>query len=210
MLGISRKSPKSKYSQYAFAPCKIVKSEKEKMLAGELYDASDPILLQERQKARALTHRLNVTEYGNGLAYKQILSTLLPNAATGIDIEPPFFCDYGYNIYTGNRVFFNFNCVLLDVMPIRIGSNVLFGPHVQIYTASHPMDALVRRRGLEIAKPVSIGDDCWIGGGVIISPGIAIGDRCVVGAGAVVTKDIPPDTIAAGNPAKPVVRNQSP
>ena len=183
-----------------------MKSEKEKMLTGELYDASDPILMQERQKARALTHRLNVTEYGNELAYKQILSTLLPNAATDICIEPPFFCDYGYNIYTGDKVFFNFNCVLLDVMPIRIGSNVLFGPNVQIYTASHPIDALERRKGPEFAKPISIGDDCWIGGGVIISPGITVGNRCIVGAGAVVTKDIPSDTIVVGNPAKPVVK----
>ena len=183
-----------------------MKSEKEKMLNWELYDASDPILMQERQKARTLIHRLNVTEYGNELAYKQILSALLPNAATDICIEPPFFCDYGYNIYTGDKVFFNFNCVLLDVMSIRIGSNVLFGPNVQIYTASHPIDALERRKGPEFAKPISIGDDCWIGGCVIISPGITIGSRCVVGAGAVVTKDIPSDTIVVGNPAKPVVK----
>jgi len=183
-----------------------LKSEKEKMLAGELYDASDPLLKQERQKARSLTHRLNVTEYGNASAYKQILSTLLPNAATDLFIEPPFFCDYGYNIYTGEKVYFNFNCVLLDVMSIRIGSNVLFGPNVQIYTAAHPLDAIERRKGPEFAKSISIGDDCWIGGGVIISPGIKIGDRCIVGAGAVVTKDIPPDTIALGNPAKPVIK----
>jgi maltose O-acetyltransferase len=182
-----------------------LKSEKEKMLAGELYDASDPLLKQERQKARLLAHRLNVTEYGNASAYKQILSTLLPNAATDLYIEPPFYCDYGYNIYTGKKVFFNFNCVLLDVMPIRIGSNVLFGPNVQIYTAAHPLDAIERRKGPEYAKAISIGDDCWIGGGAIISPGITIGDRCIVGAGAVVTKDIPPDTIGLGNPAKPVI-----
>ena len=179
------------------------------MLAGELYDASDPLLKQERQKARSLTHRLNVTEYGNELAYKQILSTLLPNAATDICIEPPFFCDYGYNIYTGAKVFFNFNCVLLDVMSIRIGSNVIFGPNVQIYTAAHPKDAIERRKGPEFAKSISIGDDCWIGGGVIITPGITIGDRCIVGAGAVVTKDIPSDTIALGNPAKPVVKKNA-
>lgn len=181
-----------------------MKTEKEKMLAGELYDASDPFLMEERQKTRELTHRLNVTEYGNELAYKQILSTLLPNAATDLYIEPPFFCDYGYNIHTDEKVFFNFNCVLLDVMPIRIGSNVLFGPNVQIYTATHPIDAIDRRKGSEFAKSITIGDDCWIGGGVIISPGITIGDRCVVGAGAVVTKDIPSDTIVVGNPAKPV------
>ncbi len=129
------------------------------MLAGELYDASDPLLTQERQEARALTHRLNVTEYGNVSVYKKILSALLPNAATDIEIEPPFFCDYGYNIYAGEKVFFNFNCVFLDVMPIRIGSNVLFGPNVQIYTATHLIDALERRRSPEFARPVSIGDD---------------------------------------------------
>ena len=176
------------------------------MLTGELYDASDPLLKQERQKARSLTHRLNVTEYGNESAYKQILSTLLPNAATDLYIEPPFFCDYGYNIYTGEKVFFNFNCVLLDVMPIRIGSNVLFGPNVQIYTAAHPLDAIERRKGPEFAESISIGDDCWIGGGVVISPGIKIGERVIVGAGAVVTKDLPPDTIALGNPARPVAK----
>lgn len=180
-----------------------MKTEKEKMLGGELYNASDPFLMKERQQARELTHRLNVTEYGNELAYKKILSILLPCAGTDLYIEPPFFCDYGYNIHTGENVYFNFNCVLLDVMPIRIGSNVLFGPYVQIYTATHPIDALERRKGPEYAKPITIGDDCWVGGGVIISPGITIGDRCVLGAGAVVTKDIPSDTIAVGNPAKP-------
>ena len=181
-----------------------LKSEKEKMLDGELYDASDPILMQERKKARILIHRLNVAEYGNECTNKQILSTLLPNAAADIRIEPPFFCDYGYNIYTGEGVYFNFNCVLLDVMPIRIGSNVLFGPNVQLYTAAHPIDPIERRKSPEFGKPISIGDDCWIGGGVIISPDITIGDRCVVGAGAVVSKDIPSDTIVVGNPAKPV------
>ena len=173
------------------------------MLAGEWYDASDPLLVQERKTARSLTHRLNVTEYGNASACKQILSTLLPNAAPDLWIEPPFYCDYGYNIYAGRKVYFNFNCVLLDVMPIRIGSNVLFGPNVQIYTAAHPIDAIERRKGPEFAKPISIGDDCWIGGGVIISPGIKIGDRVIVGAGVVVTKNLPSDTIALGNPARP-------
>jgi maltose O-acetyltransferase len=181
-----------------------LKSEKEKMLAGELYDASDRLLSQERRRARALTHQLNVTHYGDESAYKQILSALLPNAAADIWIEPPFFCDYGYNLYTGEKVFFNFNCVLLDVMPIKIGSNVLFGPNVQLYTAAHPVDALERRKGLEFAKPISIGNDCWIGGSAIISPGVTIGHRCVVGAGAVVTRDVPADTIVLGNPAKPI------
>jgi maltose O-acetyltransferase len=181
-----------------------LKSEKEKMLTGEMYDASDPVLLKERQKARGLTHKLNYTEYGSKFAYQKILNTLLPNSATDIDIEPPFFCDYGYNIYAETKVFFNFNCVLLDVMPIKIGSNVLFGPNVQIYTATHPMDAEKRREGIESASPVIIGDDCWIGGSAIIMPGITIGERCVIGSGAVVTKDIPSDVVVVGNPAKQI------
>ena len=181
-----------------------MKTEKEKMLAGELYDASDPCLMEERQKARQLIHRLNVTEYGDAVAYNQILSALLPNAAGDLHIEPPFFCDYGYNIHTDQKVYFNFNCVLLDVMPIHIGSNVLFGPLVQIYTATHPADAFERRKGPEFASAITIGDDCWIGGGAIITPGITIGDRCIVGAGAVVTKDVPSDTMVVGNPAKPL------
>jgi maltose O-acetyltransferase len=181
-----------------------LKNEKEKMLAGELYTASDPLLTQERQRARALTHQLNVTHYGNPSAYKQIIASLLPNAATDIRIEPPFFCDYGYNIYIAERVFFNFNCVLLDVMPIRIGSNVMFGPNVQLYTAAHPCNALERRQGPEFGRPITIGNDSWIGGSAIISPGVTIGDRCIVGAGAVVTKDISADSIVGGNPAKPI------
>lgn len=180
------------------------KSEKEKMLSGELYNASDKLLTQERIKARELIHKLN--HYDDHFGYKGIILTLLPNAASDIHIEPPFYCDYGYNIYCGNKVFFNFNCVLLDVMPIRIGSNVLIGPNVQIYTATHPGNALERRRGLEYAKPISIGNDCWIGGSAIILPGIKIGDRCIVGAGSIVTKDIPKDTIVAGNPAKSIMR----
>jgi maltose O-acetyltransferase len=101
-------------------------------------------------------------------------------------------------------VFFNFNCVLLDVMPIRIGSNVLFGPNVQVYTATHPVDAVERRKGPEFARAITIGNDCWIGGSAIISPGVTIGDRCIVGAGAVVTRDVPADSIVVGNPAKPI------
>ena len=179
-----------------------MRTEKEKMLAGEMYDAADPLLAEERRKAREQIHRLNVSAYGNATAYRQIIAALLPNAAADIAIEPPFFCDYGYNIYAGEKVYFNFNCVLLDVMPIRIGANVLFGPNVQIYTATHPLDAVERRKGPEFAKPVTIGDDCWIGGGAIISPGVTIGARCILGAGAVVTCDIPADTIAVGNPAR--------
>jgi len=185
-----------------------LRSEKEKMLAGELYAAWDPLLTQERLRAHTLAHQLNITGGGDPSAYRRILSELLPNAAVDIYIEPPFFCDYGYNIYTGEKVYLNFNCVVLDVMPVHIGSNTMFGPAVQIYTATHPVDALERRKGPELAKPITIGEDCWIGGGAIISPGVTIGDRCIVGAGAIVTKDVPSDTIVVGNPAqvlRPVV-----
>ncbi len=179
-----------------------MKSEKEKMLAGELYNAADPVLAQEQKKARALAHRLNCTEYGNQASYREIIDALLPNAAPDITIEPPFYCDYGYNIFAGTKVFFNFNCALLDVMPIKIGANVMFGPNVQIYTATHTTDAETRRQGLEYAKPIRIGDDCWFGGGAIVLPGVTIGDRCVIGAGAVVSRDIPADAVVAGNPAR--------
>jgi maltose O-acetyltransferase len=163
-------------------------------------------LLDERRKARDLCHQLNATYFWDESAYKRIADSLLPNAAADIRIEPPFYCDYGYNIFTGENVFFNFNCTLLDVMSIRLGVNVLFGPNVQIYTATHPVDPGERRKGLEYAKPISIGNDCWIGGSAIILPGVTIGDRSIVGAGSVVTKDVPADSVVEGNPARPVER----
>ena len=176
--------------------------EKENMLSGQLYNVYDPQLIAERKQARSLLHRLNTTEYGNPVKYSEIISQLLPNCSSDILIEPPFFCDYGYNIYAGDKVFFNFNCVVLDVCPVRIGSNVMFGPGVHIYTAAHPRDFMKRRDVFEFGKPVSIGDDCWISGYAIILPGITIGQRCVIGAGAVVTRDVPDDMTVVGNPVK--------
>ncbi|WP_091143248.1 sugar O-acetyltransferase [Flavobacterium caeni] len=176
-------------------------TEKEKMLAGQSYLANDKQLTAERTHAKKLLHKLNVTEYlMNGNA-RQILRQLLPNAHKRTYIEPPFHCDYGYNIESGENVYFNVNCVVLDTMKVKIGNNVFFGPGAHIYAASHPLNAM-ERRTIEFSKPVSIGDDCWIGGGAIICPGVTIGDRCVIGAGAVVTKDIPNDSLAVGNPAK--------
>ena len=178
-----------------------MKSEKEKMLNGEIYYANDKILIAERTFAKKLLHKLNVTEYlMNGNA-RQILRQLLPNAHKKTYIEPPFHCDYGYNIYSGENVYFNVNCVILDTMKVEIGNNVFFGPAVQIYTATHPLDA-IERRSVEFSKPVSIGNDCWIGGNAVICPGVKIGNGCVIGAGAVVTKDIPNNSLAVGNPAK--------
>jgi maltose O-acetyltransferase len=170
-------------------------SEKEKMLSGQLYNANDFQLILERKQARSYLNRLNTTEYGNENKYAEIISKLLPNCASDIWIEPPFFCDYGYNIYAGNRVYLNFDCIILDVCPVRIGSNVMSGPGVHIYTATHPKEFMKRRDGFEFGKPVSIGDDCWIGGRAVILPGVHIGHRCIIGAGAVVAKDVPDDTV---------------
>lgn len=184
-----------------------MKTEKEKMLAGELYIAADPQLQAERNRARQLTMRLNMTDPADLDTYRAIMAELAPNADPTVFFQPPFFCDYGYNIYAGPGVFMNFNCVVLDVCAVHIGEGTMFGPAAQILTATHPLDAAERATLRESGKPISIGRDCWIGGGAIIQPGITIGDRCIVGSGAVVTKDVPDDTIVAGNPARPLVKN---
>ena len=176
-------------------------SEKQKMLSGENYSAIDKELVQDRIKAKKLLHKINVTEYWVNKSTRKLIAELLPNSKNVVHIEPPFHCDYGYNIECGENVFFNVNCVVLDSMKVTIGSNVLFGPGVHIYTASHPLNKL-ERQNTEIAKPVNIGDDCWIGGQVVICPGITIGSGSVIGAGSVVTKDIPENCLAVGNPAK--------
>ncbi|WP_207515365.1 sugar O-acetyltransferase [Longitalea luteola] len=179
-----------------------MKTEKEKMLAGELYNALDPTLSAERLKARLLIKALNDSREDEPEERSRILKELLPNAAEGLWLQPPFYCDYGYNIKLGRNVFFNFNCVILDVMQVTIGSRTLFGPNVQIYTATHPVNYKERASGLEYAKPITIGEDVWVGGSAVICPGVSIGDRTVIGAGSVVTKDIPADVFAAGNPCK--------
>ncbi len=172
------------------------------MLAGELYNALDPQLAAERRKARLLTAELNNTKDDQHEERQRILAALLPAAGAGLWLEPPFYCDYGSNIHLGERVFFNFNCVVLDVAPVHIGSRTLFGPNVQLYTATHPIDAEERASGLEFGKPITIGSDVWVGGSAVICPGVTIGNRSIIGAGSVVTKDIPADVIAAGNPCR--------
>ena len=162
------------------------------MLAGELYDALDQQLTDERVKARMLTKALNDSREDETEKRHQLLKELLPNVEPDIWLQPPFYCDYGYNIKAGEKVFFNFNCVVLDVAQVIIGNRTLFGPDVQIYTATHPMNYKQRASGLEYAKPIIIGDDVWVGGSVVICPGVSIGNRSVIGAGSVVTKDIPP------------------
>ena len=177
-------------------------TEKEKMLSGEVYDPEDTELVAGRRKARDLLYRLNHSKDHEKDLRKEVLASLFGAAGEDVFVEPPFYCDYGTNIHLGDRVFFNFNCVVLDPAEVHIGSDVLFGPAAQVYTATHPVDWRVRRKWIEAALPVKIGSDVWIGGGAIVLPGVEIGDRTVVGAGSVVNRDLPPDVFAAGNPCR--------
>lgn len=179
-----------------------MKSEKEKMLAGEMYNPLDPQLTEERLQTRLLLKALNDSAENETEKRTQTLKKLIPHAGEGLWLQPPFYCDYGTNIKVGDKVFFNFNCVVLDVMQVTIGSRTMFGPNVQVYTATHPINHAERASGVEYAKPISIGEDVWIGGSVVICPGVSIGDRSVIGAGSVVTKNIPADVFAAGNPCR--------
>ena len=176
-------------------------TEREKMLAGELYDALDPELVAARARARDLCQALNATREADADARRDVLRALFGRGGDTVWMQPPFHCDYGSNIELGERVFFNFGCIVLDVCRVRIGDYTLFGPAVQIYTPLHPLDAALRRRE-EYGKPIDIGADVWVGGGAIILPGVSIGDRAVVGAGSVVTRDVPADVFAAGNPCR--------
>lgn len=182
------------------------------MLAGDLYLATDPQLVAERLACRRLLKRLNDSEpvdpadasaVGDRLA---LLRALLGNVGDGAWIEPPFHCDYGQNIQVGARFYANFQCIVLDCAKVTIGDDVFFAPGVHVYTATHPIDAATRVAGPELAKPVTIGDRVWLGGGTIVLPGVTIGSGTVVGAGSVVTRSLPDNVVAAGNPC--VVRRQ--
>ena len=176
-------------------------TEREKMLAGELYDPLEPELVQARNRARDLCQDLNATRETEQEVRRRILIELFGSGGDSVWMQPPFLCDYGSNILLGERVFFNFNCVVLDVCVVRIGDFTLFGPAVQIYTPMHPMNAELRRKQ-EFAKPIEVGSDVWVGGGAIICPGVKIGSKSVIGAGSVVTRDIPHGVFAAGNPCR--------
>jgi len=178
-----------------------MQTERDRMLAGELYDPLDPELVAARARARDICWALNASRDADGAERRRLLRELFATGGDTVWMQPPFYCDYGANIELGERVFFNFNCVVLDVCRVRIGSCTLFGPAVQIYAAMHPLDAELRRRE-EFGKPVDIGSDVWVGGGAIILPGVRIGSRAVIGAGSVVTRDIPDDVFAAGNPCR--------
>jgi maltose O-acetyltransferase len=178
-----------------------MKSQRQKMLDGELYNPMDPELVAGRARARDLCQSLSSTREGQQEERRRILRELFGVGGDSVWMQPPFFCDYGSNIELGERVFFNFNCVVLDVCPVRIGAFTLFGPGVQILTPMHPLNAELRRRE-EFGKPVTIGSDVWVGAAALILPGVKIGSRSVIGAGSIVTRDIPDSVFAAGNPCR--------
>jgi len=182
-------------------------TEKEKMIAAMPYRANDPELVKLRREVR-----LKLAAYNSHLDYNAeelspILNGVLGKMGAGSWIEPPFYCDYGFNITVGNDFYMNFDCVVLDVAPVTIGNNVMCGPKVQLLTATHSLDPDERNfSGTELGKPIVIGDRVWIGAGVIVCPGVTIGNEAVIGAGSVVTRDIPPRVFAAGNPCR-VIKN---
>ncbi|NJC72601.1 sugar O-acetyltransferase [Planosporangium thailandense] len=179
------------------------------MLAGELYIADDPELARDSARAQALSHRYNTMDPTDGDARRALLTELLGAFGAGSEIRPPFYCDYGYQTFIGARTFANFGLVCLDVATVTIGDDVQLGPNVQLLTPTHPLEPDPRRDKWEAARPIAIGDNVWLGGGVIVCPGVTIGANTVVGAGAIVTRDLPPNVAAVGNPAR-VVRELTP
>lgn len=178
------------------------KTEREKMLASELYRGMDAELLAMRSRTRGLMREYNATVQEDPTRRRELLEQLIGKLGRDVWIEPPFYCDYGAFIELGDSVYMNFNCTILDCNRVRIGSQTMLAPNVQIYAAYHPLVASERVKGPEYAAPVTIGSQVWIGGGAIICPKVTIGDRTTIGAGSVVTKDIPPDVFAAGNPCR--------
>jgi maltose O-acetyltransferase len=178
------------------------RSEREKMLAGELYDASDAELTALRLRARGLTRQYNATREDAHDERATLLRELLGGVDGRVVIEPPFYCDYGGNIFLGENFYMNFNGVILDCNAVWIGANVQCGPGVQLLAATHPLAAVERIVGPELSAPIMIGDNVWLGGGVIVCPGVTIGANTTIGAGSVVTRDIPANVFAAGNPCR--------
>lgn len=180
-------------------------SEKEKMIQGLPYNAMDKQLVKERDYSALVLSKFNQTVFSEQNREHELLKDFIHTKGNFI-IKPPFTCDYGYNISVGDNLFCNYNCTILDTTHVEIKDNVLIGPNVQIYTACHPTNPQERLHGIEYGKPISIGNNVWIGGGCIICPGVTIGDNSVIGAGSVVTKSIPQGVIAVGNPCK-VIKN---
>lgn len=182
------------------------RSPKERMLAGDLYIAEGPELARDYQRAMRLMESFNQTPAAVPEKRARLLRELLGSIGDDVTIRPPFYCDYGYHIHIGARTFANFGLVALDVARITIGEDVQIGPNVQLLTPTHPLEAEPRRAKLESAKPIAIGNNVWLGGGVIVCPGVTIGENTVVGAGSIVVKDLPPNVLAVGNPARIVRR----
>jgi maltose O-acetyltransferase len=176
-------------------------SEREKMLNGALYDPTDPELVADRNRVRRITKRYNATVPDDVAERRALLESLLGSVGDECQIEPPFRCDYGDNMHVGEDFYANFDCVVLDSGRVDIGRNCMLAPGVHIYTATHPLDARERANGKEYAKPVSIGDNVWIGGQAVLNPGVSVGDDSVIASGAVVTEDVPDDVVVQGNPA---------
>lgn len=180
-------------------------SQKTLMLSGELYLASDPELVSARARAQQLTAQFNATLPETDESHRS-LSSLFGHFGQASVVRPSFCCDYGFNVFIGDRTFINFNCVFLDCNRISVGNEVQIAPGVHLYTATHPLDPVSRRAGYESALPITLHDGVWLGGGVIVCPGVTIGENTGVGAGSVVTKDLPPNVLAVGNPCR-VVRS---
>ena len=179
-------------------------SQKQKMLAGELYTADDPELAADAARAAAWMERCNGSLAWEAADRHALLAEGLGQVGAGAVVRPPFHCDYGYNIALGERVFLNFGCVILDVARVEIGAGTQIGPGVQILTADHPRDAALRAQGWEYGRPIRIGANVWIGGGALILPGVTIGDDAIIGAGSVVTRDVAAGQTVVGNPARPL------
>lgn len=177
-------------------------TEKERMLSGTLYIANDEELGKDNKKARVLTRLFNNTTEEQLEYRSELLKELFESTGKKLFIEPSFKCDFGCNISIGENFYANYDCIIIDVCKVKIGNDVSFGPRVSIFTAAHPIDAGVRNTLLQYGKPVTIGNDVWIGGNTVINPGVTIGNNVVIGSGSVVTKDIPDGVIAAGNPCK--------
>lgn len=178
------------------------RSQRERMLAGDLYRADDPQLDGDHRRAMRLMEEFNRSAADAPAQRRRLLAELLGALGEGTVIRPPLYCDYGRHLSVGARAFINFGLVALDVATITIGDDVQIGPNVQLLTPTHPVAAAPRRAKWEAAKPITIGPNVWLGGGVIVLPGISIGENSVVGAGAVVTRDLPADVVAVGNPAR--------
>ena len=176
-------------------------TEWNKMRSGEMYDWTDPVIDRSLRRSRLACEKFNCSGIDHD-DYRHLLQEMVPGVADSVTILPPFHCDHGNGLHLGEGVFVNYNGMFLDAGDITIGAHTLIGPNCSLYTPQHPMDFRQRRKSLESAFPITIGEDCWLGGNVTVCPGVTIGDRCVIGAGSVVTHDIPSDSLAAGNPCR--------